>query len=529
MANNDFMALFGPDSFTASVFSEANAVKYRLVVRGTNADSSINSVEVSINGVDKINRATQRGRGINLAVIDGTSLALIEYKSFDVWTNAALNGKAMGDYLAGLPANRIVCMYTFDALNSDAALTTLMTKLGSVAWPNDRYFQLPTTTTSNKQRSSYSAIYSSTMKKICMENFVGGCGTLNDDTRSFVEVVFDEFGDIGVTGIPERMVDDTQTYSGNGYPYKTFGLWTQGADVYLGDVFKLTVDLYISQAARTAGAESYVYVYSRNAGGSWISSAVLRTNGLAADKWHSLSAYYTVPNNATITQVGLAAYHYPSTVTTGQAQCRNMQMSKVPREEVERAGAAIGVNGVRMQTLSEVTATGTDNPIEMLLSLPVAAAGTPSNKKISSYNFAEMDSVVSDPGEYASTSTSQYLVKDWVDKASVNNRVSLSSQGINPGDTMRMNVQMKRDAAAITNSKNALLVTQFWNASGVELTASQIAINDVSSVPNVYSFYKTEGVVPAGAVSFSLGFYRFPQNTSAGSLTVKEVNLMVVR
>lgn len=66
MANNEFMALFGPDSFTASVFSEANAVKYRLVVRGTNNDSAVNSVEVSINGADIINRNVQRGRGLTL-------------------------------------------------------------------------------------------------------------------------------------------------------------------------------------------------------------------------------------------------------------------------------------------------------------------------------------------------------------------------------------------------------------------------------------------------------------------------------
>jgi len=48
MANNEFMALFGPDSFTANVFSEANAVKYRLVVRGTNNDSAVNSDRKSV-------------------------------------------------------------------------------------------------------------------------------------------------------------------------------------------------------------------------------------------------------------------------------------------------------------------------------------------------------------------------------------------------------------------------------------------------------------------------------------------------
>lgn len=272
-----------------------------------------------------------------------------------------------------------------------------------------------------------------------------------------------------------------------------------------------------------------MYLYARNAAGTWISSAVLRTNGLAADTWHSLSGYFTIPNNATITQVVLAAYHYPSTITTGQAQCRNVQMSKVPKEDVSRAGAAIGVNGVRMQTLSERTTAGGDNPIAMLLSVPVAAAGTPSDKKISSYNFAEMDSIVSDPTEYTSTLTSEYVVKDWSVKRTSSNRGSLSSMGLKVGDTIRLNAQLKRDATAITNSKSAMVSLKFWNSSGVEIASSQIAVTDSSTVPNVYTYYKTEGVVPTGAVSVDFIFYRNPNNTSAGSLSVKEVNLNIVR
>lgn len=531
MANNEFMALFGPDSFTANVFSEANAVKYRLVVRGTNNDSAVNSVEVSINGADIINRNVQRGRGINLAVIDGTSLALLDFKTFDMYGDPTTNGTAISDYLSTLPANRIVCFYTFDAIKSTDAFLSYMRTIGSVAWPETRFFSTPTTPTNNPQRSSYSAIYSSTMKKICMENFVGGSGSgLKDNTTSFVEVVFDEFSDIGVTGIPERMVDDVQVYqnSGSAYGFHLYGMWDIGSTVFLGDIFKFTGDVYCSQELRDAGGECYLYMWTQNASGQWLSSAILRTTGLAPDEWHSLSGYFTIPTDALNVKMGCMVYHYPSTVKVGLAQCRNVQISKVPRTETDRNGAAIGVNGIRMQTLSEVDDTGTQNPIDMLLSLPVSPSGTNSDKKIESHNFAELDYIVSDPVEYTSTNTTEYQYKEWTatQQAAVT-KASLSSYGMKPGDTIRMQCQMKRDATAIANNKGAYIVMQFWDVNNTYITG--INMRDVGTIPNIYSFYKNEGVVPAGAVTFDFGLYRYPNNTNTGSMSAKDVKLSIVR
>ncbi|QJI10711.1 tail fiber hinge [Buttiauxella phage vB_ButM_GuL6] len=528
MANNEFMALFGPDSFTANVFSEANAVKYRLVVRGANLSSTLNAIEVSINGADIINRNTQRDRGINLAIIDGTTLALLDYKTFDMYGDPTTNGNALRDYLGSLPENRIVCFYSYDAIGSNANFTAIMRKIGSVAWPEERFFS-----NDDRRRSSYSAIYSSTMKKICMENFVGGSGSISqDDTRSFVEVVFDEFSDIGVTGIPERMVDDVQTYQNSGslYGYHGYGSWNIGTDVFRGDIFKVTGDLYCSQELRDAGGDTYLYIWTETAGAQWVASSLLRTTNLTPDTWHSLSIYFTIPQGTENVKMGCQVYHYPSTVNVGLSQCRNVQISKVPREEVNRNGAAIGVNGVRMQTLSEVDTTGTENPIEQLLSLPVSPAGTPSNKTIVSHNFAELDYLVADPTEYTSTDTTQYLVKEWANKQYDFSKVSLSSVGAKPGDVIRVAGQLKRDATAIANNKRAFIIMQFLDANNQYIGAPQpVIIQDVSTVPNVYTFYKSEGVVPDGAVNFDFGFYRYPSNTNTGSMSVKDVKLSIVR
>lgn len=521
MANNEFMALFGPDSFTTNMFSEANAVKYRLVVRGTNNNSSNNAVEVSINGADVVNRNTQRNRGINLAVIDGTTLALLDYKSFDMYADTVTNGNAIRDYISTLPPNRIVCFYTFDSINSDDDFLNTMRKFGSASWPETRFFNMTNSLGSYSKRSSYSAIYSSTMKKICMENFVGGSdSSLKENTSSFVEVVFDEFNDIGITGIPEKMVNDPNVYGGNGYPFKDYGEWVVGSDVFWGDVFKFSAELYISQEARDAGSECYLYMYARDSGGVWEKSELLRTNGLSADTWHSLSGYYTIPNDATIVVLNCSAYHYPSTVSAGIAQSRNVQISKVPREDINRNGAAIGVNGVRMQTLSEIDQYGNENPIEQLLSIPVSPKGTASDKKISSHEFKELDYIVSDPVEYTST-TSQYQYKSWVSQA------MLSSYGLQPGDTIRMQCQMKRDANAIANSKRSYVSMKFLDINNNYI--KEIYISDIGTVPGVYSFYKNEDVVPVDAVSFDFGLYRYPNNTNVGSVSTKNVKLSVVR
>ena len=96
-----------------------------------------------------------------------------------------------------------------------------------------------------------------------------------------------------------------------------------------------------------------------------------------------------------------------------------------------------------------------------------------------------------------------------------------------PGDTVRMQCQMKRDANAIANNKGAYIVMQFWDANNTYIKG--INMRDVGSIPDVYSFYKNEGVVPDGAVTFDFGLYRYPNNTNIGSMSAKDVKLSIVR
>lgn len=510
MANNQFMALFGPDSVVSSVFSEGNAVKYKLCVRGSNADSRINDVEVTINDVDIINRATQRGRGLNLAVIDPTTSTLVEWKYFDIYaSNNSVAISAMQDYISGLPINRIVAIFSWDSMKSTDILDAYMTgTLGSAAWPNSRYINQTATASFNPARSSYSAIYNSKLRKIVCENFVGN-SSLGDDTRSFVEIVYDELDDVGITGIPQRIIDDPTERTGNGSVYAVY-TWpnTQsvgsGGDLNISDVLRLNADLFQDQTLTDAGGYAVISVFAKNSGGVITGETRIDSRGGTPGQYISKSDYFTIPANST--QVGCTFYHFPSTVKTGTSKVKNVVLTKVTKIPSNHDGAAIGVNGIRLTDMKERT-NGVDNPIASLLSIPVAESGTVSSKILNSGTFAEMDTLVSDSTLYTSGSTaSLYEYKSW-------GQSSIRSYGIVPGNTIIITGEMARDSTAISNGKYSQLMVEFYNSSGVRISGDGPAGNTI--IPGVYDFFKKEVVVPANTDSILFHIVRAPSNISA--------------
>lgn len=521
MANNEFMALFGSDSVTANVFSETDAVKYRLIVRGSNTDSAIKDIEVSINGQDIASRTDNIGRGINMIVLN-PDLTQYAYKSFDTYTNTIANAQAVVDYLSGLPLDKIACIYTYDALYSSPALDTYMYSIGSRAWAGTNFLARKDGTYLGP-RSSYSAVYHCGMKKIAMENFVGNSAVeLKEDTRSFIEVIFDDFSDIGVTGIPERMIDDVAEYASVPADY-AFKQWNDfpnkvGTDIARGDIFYLTADLLHDATLQAAGGYCAIYILTQDASNNWLTSTILRSQGMSADEYHSVGGYYTIPTTGTApARMLVVVYKFPSTVKTGQAKCKNVTLTKVPRAERTNGTAAIGVNGIRMTKMSEFDSAGA-NPINKLLLLPTAAAGSDSPKLITSANFAEMEAIISDPNVYSNGSTSTYLYRTIMPSLT-----SLKSLGIVEGDTLRLSAELSRDASAITNSKYAWVLARFNDASGTRIT--QFGLEGKTAIPTVYDFQTLEFKVPAGAVSMDMGIYKALSNTLAGTVSVKNMKL----
>lgn len=519
MANNQFMALFGPDSVVASVLSETNSVKYKLCVRGSNNDSRITDVEVSINDVDIIDRATHKGRGLNLAVIDANTSTLVEWKYYDIYSsNRDPVVSAFKDYITNLPINRIVAIYSFDAMRSTAELDTFMrTYMGSLAWAGSLVLnEAAVTNVKSPARASYCAIYNSKMRKIVAENFVGNVfSSYQVDTRSFVEIVYDELDDVGATGIPQRIVDDPTERMGDGSVYRVY-TWpnpqTVGTDIFAGDLLSINADLFQDQALTDAGGYAVISVYSQNSNGAIIDEKRLDSRGGTVGQFVSKSDFYTVPLGAAA--VGCTFYHFPSTVKTGTSKLKNVVLTKVSRLPKETGTAAIGVNGIRLTTMKERDANGNENPIEKLLSLSVGESGT-SPSKIVTGNFSEMETIVSESTTIESTSSSAiYEFKNWA------NSVKISSYNVKPGDKLILSAELMRDATAITNGKYPWLTVDFNDASGTLISTD--GIEGVTTIPNIYDFYKKEIVVPANTDNITIRAFRGPKNiTATGNVYIR--------
>ncbi|QFR55863.1 tail fiber hinge [Yersinia phage JC221] len=522
MGNNQLMARFGPDSVTASVFSEANSTKYKLCVRGSNGDSRINEVEVSINDVDVINRSTQKGRGLNLAVIDAATSTLVEWKYYDTYaSNRDTAVAAFKTYITNLPITRIVAIYSFDAMLSTAELDTFMADyMGSVAWPGSAILNVSAVTNvSTPARASYCAIYNSKLRKIVVENSVGNShSSLNEDTRSFAEIVYDELDDIGANGIPARMIDDPTERTGNGSAYKAYE-WSEkmtiGVDANISDIISLTADLFQDQTLTNAGGYACISVYAANASGSIIGEKRIDSRTGTVGKYSKQTDYFTIPSGAVT--IGCTFYHFPSTVKTGTSKVKNVIVTKVSRIPKVTTDAAIGVNGIRMTQMREQGANGTDNPIAKLLILPVNTSSIADSGR-----FAEMDTIVSDSTQYQSTVSSVYDLKVWA------NTVKLASVNAKVGDKIVFNAELARDSGAVTNGKYTSLIVAFLNSAGKVISTGSIDASSLSA--NTYVFLKDEVIIPANTDSIIIKAVRGPENiTTTGNCMIRNTLVRIDR
>ncbi|QDH49255.1 large distal tail fiber subunit [Pantoea phage Phynn] len=527
MPNNEFMALFGSKSVITSNLSENDSVKYKLVVRGSNGDSRINEVEVTLNDADLIDRAKQRSTGFNLAVINSDTMTFVEWKSFDVYNPLLNDRQAFIDYVKSLPTNRIVAIYTYGRISSSSTLDDFITGyMGSLAWPGYKWFDRPVRTTpdSNPVCSSYSAIFNAKMRKITTENFVGNIGaSLLEDSRSFCECVFDTIDDVGATGIPQRIVDDLTERTGNGSAYTVY-TWPVspkvGTDVFVGDIMRLTGDLYQDQTLTDLSGYAIVSVSALNSSGTTIAETRIDSRG-AVNKFTSKEEYFTVPDNAD--RIVVNQYHFPSTAKSGVSKARNVILTKVSRTSKTTGTAAIGVNGIRIDVARERDSSGNDNPLTGLLKLPVANKGVSSSKDIRSGNFGELETFIDDPATYDSgTAALTYQFKSFVAQD-----VMLSSLNLKPGDTLTLSAEMSRDSAALSGGKYAYLVARF--AQGDTYLSDDGPIGQ-TTIPGVFGFFKKDVIIPAGADRMRMYVVRGPNGlNNPGAVTIRNVKYRVKR
>lgn len=101
------------------------AAQGKLYVRGTGMNHNANRL-VQLHGATILNAA---GRGLNLLVLNRTTLAVVSSTTYDVYTNAA-NCTALATALNALTSANIVIITSYDAIRIDATLNTALQRCG---------------------------------------------------------------------------------------------------------------------------------------------------------------------------------------------------------------------------------------------------------------------------------------------------------------------------------------------------------------------------------------------------------------
>lgn len=361
-----FMAHFGPSYVESSHLGENNSVKYMIKALGVNNDSSVRVPYVSVNDVSVL---PSYGRGMNVITISPDGSAS-NFATFDIYGRPE-HLETLRTYLMSAPSGNIVVMVSHDAIFSSTDFDAFMRQYGAVSWPGVGYLNRAPDVlfTPRAYRSSYAAIFNTTLKRFCYENFVGNNPErFVENTNAYLQVVFDTVVDIGACGLPQKKVDDITEYFSSGAQYMFKSYFSENITQW-ESVYHIKAELYSDITLVAAGGHSRVYLFSSNSGGQWLTQLALNNNGAPTEEWTTVEGYFKLPaQSAGATSWGCNAYRYPSSVGIGVAGIRNVTVTPITRDDDDKVvDAAIGVNGIRANSISNNGDFA--NPVLQLLNL----------------------------------------------------------------------------------------------------------------------------------------------------------------
>lgn len=362
-----FMAHLGPSYVESNHLGENNAIKYMIQALGVNNDSSVRVPYVKINGVSVL---PSYGRGLNAITISPTGVAS-NFATFDIYARPE-HLDTLRTYLMSAPSDNIVVVVSQDAIRSSEDFDAFMKQYGAVSWPGSSYLnrQSDALFTPRAYRSSYAAIFNTTLKRFCYENFVGNNpSSYTENTNAYLQVVFDAVPDIGACGLPSRNVDDINEYFSVGNQYGFKGYLNENITTQWESMYHVQCELYSDQTLVTAGGRCIFYVWTQDSSGTWKNSIWLGTHTPTPGVWAKFEGYFKLPTQSSgATKFAASAYRYPSNVSAGTAGVRNVTITRVTRDDDDKvADAAIGVNGIRANSISNVG--NYTNPVLQLLNL----------------------------------------------------------------------------------------------------------------------------------------------------------------
>lgn len=344
---SEIMAGFGEKFVQTQIMSENNAVKYKLSVAAGLSSSVPSNGYILLQ--DKALGDQSKFVGITVSELDVSNNTIVSRKTFELKNNDVTGAnKSFIDFMNILNSkpNTLVIFTTDGRLYSSSILDDWFKANASVAWPGQWLC--------SKYPCSYVAFYSTSRKKIIQENATYSDGvTRPEDIRAQLEIVYDKFNDIGVTGFAKRIIEEIdEVSSDNGFEFKRY---PSGApiiapikdyDFKIGAKLKATFELFSSKELIDAGQTTRLS-FRWFTGSTLISSVSDEIPAGQSERWIKFERYLDVPNNADGFTV--IAARYPRQDNVGKGSIRNMIMVEVSRTEESMSGPAeIGVNGIRM-------------------------------------------------------------------------------------------------------------------------------------------------------------------------------------
>lgn len=332
MTTATFMATFNKDVVEADIFSEANAVTYKLVAKGQTNYSPTARLELNDSNI-----IGSVANGLNIRGMNGPSVA--EIKSFEL-TNVDSSMNSSFKTFMDTSTHKILVIISGRSLRSTPDIDSWFSSKGSVAWPGN--FML------NNYSCGYVGFYSTKLKKIVAEKAIYSDG--NEIGLAEYLLVFDTLDDIGALGTPQRVVYDENEYSTTtGYEFKRYPVDTtivKMADYNMtkGGTFLIQADLVASQTMVAANMKTRVNL--RWFQGTTLLNASTVLESIDTSKT-SVQGYSTAPPTAD--GFALVVSRYPrNDAVSGLASVKNMMFTEVSRDGSQiNSTAAVGIYGVK--------------------------------------------------------------------------------------------------------------------------------------------------------------------------------------
>lgn len=330
------MAEFDTNGVDVAFVSESNSVTYKIELGGA-TDHSV-APYIKKNGIN-IADSQANNLGLNLREFNSPSDNGTEKNFILNDTNTSINSGFV-NYINNSSA-KLIAIFSGRNLKSSPIVDDAFKSWKSLNWPGSFLC--------NNYSCGYVAFYSPAFKRIVSEVMISSDG--NEKNLAILTSVYDDLDDIGILGIPDKVVNDSNEYSTlTGYEYKrypsdsTTNLMSDYG-LIVGKPILISADLYQTQNMLNVGMKTRLNLRWLN-GSTIVANESIDSNDVG---WSQVTMYSTPPNTANGFTIVVSRYP-KNDVLSSKSAIKNVCVVQVSKNgsEIKTSGAVLGVNGIRV-------------------------------------------------------------------------------------------------------------------------------------------------------------------------------------